>query len=72
MLSNFIIISKNNKRKAEDDLNEECNAPSNLLKNFNITNQKCQDYNKTKEGPNINLKCFKKTYGMILLKKKVI
>jgi hypothetical protein len=65
MLSSFIIISKNNKRKAEDDLNEEYKAPSNLLKNFNITNPKCQDYNKTKEGPNINLKCFKKTYDTV-------
>ena len=65
MLSSFIIISKNNKRNAGEDLYEECNAPSNLLKNCNITNPKCQDYNKTKEGPNINLKCFKKTYDTV-------
>ncbi len=65
MLSSFIIISKNNNRKAEDDLNEECYTPSNLLKKFNISNPKCNDYNKNKEGSNINLKCFKKTYDTV-------
>jgi hypothetical protein len=62
MLSSFIIISKNNNRKAEDDLNEECYTPNNLLKKYDISNPKCNDYNKNKEGSNINLKCFKKTY----------
>ena len=65
MLSNFIIISENNKRKAEDRSNEECFSPSNIFKKFDISNQKSHDCDKNKEGPNINLKCFKKTYDTV-------
>ena len=36
--------------------------PSSPLKKFGISNNKCRDYNQAKEVPNINLKCFKKTY----------
>ena len=65
MLSNFIIISENKNRKAEDRSNEECFSPSNIFKKFDISNQKSHDCDKNKEGPNINLKCFKKTYDTV-------
>jgi len=36
-----------------------------LFKKFDISNPKCHDYNNSKEGSNINLKCFKKTYDTV-------
>ena len=62
MLSNCIFLSENKYSKVEHNPNEECYTPSSLLKKFNISNNNCQDNNISKEGPNINLKCFKKTY----------
>jgi len=62
MQSNYVIISKNYYSNAENNSNQDLYIPSSPLKKFDISNNKCRDYKQAKEGPNINLKCFKKTY----------
>jgi hypothetical protein len=62
MLSNYIIISENKYSRAEDNQNQDYYIQNSLLKNYGISNNIFQDNQKAKEGPNINLKCFKKTY----------
>ena len=62
MQSNYVIISENYYSNAENNSNQDLYIPSRPIKRINISNNKCRDYNQAKEVPNINLKCFKKTY----------
>ena len=62
MLSNYIIISENKYSQAEDNQNQDHYIQNSLLKNYGISNNILQDNQKAKEGININLKCYKKTY----------
>ena len=62
MLSNYIILSETKDSEAETNPDDEYNIPNSRQKKFNIFSKNRQDNNKAGEGPNINLKCFKKTY----------
>ena len=62
MLSNFIILSENKDSEAETNPDDDCNILNSRQKKCNILSHNRQDYIKAGEGPNINLKYFKKTY----------
>ena len=62
MFSNYIIISENKYSRAEENQNQDYYIQNSLLKNYGISNNNFQENQKAKEGPNINLKSFKKTY----------
>ena len=62
MLSNHFIVLENKDSEAETNPDEDYNILNNLNKELNIFNAIIQKDLKIKEGPNINLKYFKKTY----------
>ena len=62
MLSNHFIVLENKDSEAETNPDEDYNILNSFKNQLNIFSPNKQEDSKIKEGPNINLKCFKKTY----------
>ena len=62
MLSNHFFVLENKDSEAETNPDEDYNILNSFKNQLNIFSPNKQEDSKIKEGPNINLKCFKKTY----------
>ena len=62
MLSNHFFVLENKDSEAETNPDEDYNILNSFKNQLNIFSPNKQEDSKIKEGPNINLKCFKKNY----------
>ena len=63
MITNYLPISKNKGNEVETNTYEDSTMVRILRNKFVNCNIQKDKYIKIREGPNINLKCFTKSYG---------